>query len=229
MKKTFITAALSLCTALAYGTDYTTTTTGTGTGNGTYYGWCTALTHSYLTTTPESLQTTDVLTLNSISIVGGTGSGGTLTDGAKLAIFKYSSDSNVGSFVGISDNVAVRTAGESFTFSFSDVNLTAGQQYQFLFVSTTATAATFTTDLAEGTTMLSAYQAVAGSVRHQVHNHSSIPGGDGTYKSSGMNSWEGAYVTSATYSLSTLPVPEPTTATLSLLALAGLAARRRRK
>ncbi len=225
--KTLITAALALGSTLAFGSDYTTTTTGTGTGNGTYWGWCTALTHSYLTTTP-SITATDVLTLDSIAIAGGTGSGGTLTNGAKLVIFGYTADSTVGSFVGISDNVAVRTAGSDFTFTFTDVELTAGQQYQFLFVNATATEETFT-NLAEGATMLSTYQSVAGSVRHQVHNHSSIPGGDGTYKSSGMNSWEGAYVTSATYSLSSLPVPEPATATLSLLALAGLAARRRRK
>lgn len=64
----------------------------------------------------------------------------------------------------------------------------------------------------------------------------SIPGGWGTYKGSGINSWEGQYVPVTTVTLSKndiseeIPVvPEPTTATLSLLTLAGLAARRRRK
>ena len=44
--------------------------------------------------------------------------------------------------------------------------------------------------------------------------------------SNGFNTYSGITAGSVTY---TLPVPEPTTATLSLLALAGLAARRRRK
>ncbi len=219
---------MALGAAVSHAADYTTTTTGTGEGSGTYHGWCTALDHSYLNTTPAFAVEDEVLTLNSISINGGTGSGGTLTEGIKLAIFAYVGDSNVGAFVGISDNTATREAGKSFTFTFTGVELEVSQQYQFLYVTPTTTADTFTS-LADGATMLTTYQGVSGSVRHHVWNHASIPSGDGTYKGNGINSWEGYYVTDATYSLSSVTIPEPATATLSLLALAGLAARRRRK
>ncbi len=54
-----------------------------------------------------------------------------------------------------------------------------------------------------------------------------LPKGDGVYMVNGLNSWAGFYMPNVEVSLSA--TPEPTTATLSLLALAGLCARRRRK
>lgn len=227
MKKTIFLTALALGSTLAYGIDYTTTTTGTGQGIGSYYGWCAKLTDSFMQTDPSGLS--GLLTLNSITLHAGGGSGGSLDSGSKLAVFSYVGDAMVGEFVGLSSNSVTRSAGSDMVYRFSNVSLDVDKRYQFLFVAADTSVDHFN-NLSDGATTFTAYQSVSGSVRHNVQNHASLPSGDGTYKTNSLNNWETFYVSEAVYGLSSSEVvPEPATATLSLLALAGLAARRRRK
>lgn len=198
-----------------------------GTQNyGNYYGWTMTLTERYLDTTlndqQAELATTSVL-LNSVSLqkrTSGDASGNT----AYLAIYEYDSDGTVGTFVGVStntvtDNTVSQTPAYN-TFEFSGVTLDATKQYQYLFVTTnsTDTLSTFTGYQGNATKLGFSITAVG----------STLDTGDGIYTTSALNGWQnGNYMPNV--SISVTATPEPTTATLSLLALAGLCARRRRK
>ena len=214
-------AALASAPAMADDTYTIGIATNTTSGSyGNYYGWTMTLTESYLDTTlndqEAELATTSVL-LNSVSLqkrVDGDLSNNT----AYLAIYEYVGNGNVGTLVGVSTNTVTEDTVSQTpaynTFEFSGVTLDATKQYQYLYVSTNNTDALST---------FSGYQANAVKFGCQLTNDLE----EGLYKDNGLNSTEGNYMPNVSFSVTA--TPEPTTATLSLLALAGLCARRRRK
>lgn len=220
-------AALASAPAMADDTYTISMDTTTGTQNyGNYNGWTMTLTESYLDTTlndqEAALATTSVL-LNSVSLqkrTDGSASGNT----AYLAIYEYDSDGTVGTFVGVStntvtDNTVSQTPAYN-TFEFSGVTLDATKQYQYLFVTTNST---------DTLSSFTGYQGSAVKLGFSITAvGSTLDTGDGIYTTSALNGWQtGNYMPNV--SISVTATPEPTTATLSLLALAGLCARRRRK
>ncbi len=219
MKKTII--ALMALAGLAAAETYTASTpakSGDG-AQGNYYGFTLAFDNStYLTTdVPANLE----LMLDSITLLSR--SSGATAAAMKVAVYKYTGDSTTGTFLGVSTNTIENAAGNTtYTLSFDGITVNSSERYQFLFVNGGTT---------EDLTTFDGYKAASMAWGVSVTNSFSaqIPGGWGTYKGNGINSWEGNYIPVTTITLSTPAVPEPTTATLSLLALAGLAARRRRK
>ena len=219
MKKTLI--ALMALAGLAAAETYTASTpakSGTG-AQGNYYGFTLTFDNStYLTT---NVPADTELNLDSITLQSR--SDNSTATAMKVAVYKYEGDSTTGTFLGTSVTTLADVANDTtYTLTFEDITVNSSDRYQFLFVQA---------DTTEDLTTFAGYQAAAMSWGTSVTNSfgASIPGGWGTYKSSGINSWEGQYIPVTTVTLSTPAVPEPTTATLSLLALAGLAARRRRK
>ncbi len=219
MKKTII--ALMALAGLAAADTYTASTPAKSAAGaqGNYFGFTLSFDNAtYLTTdVPAATE----LSLDSITLQSRSDSA--TAAAMKVAVYKYVGDSTTGTFLGLSEttleNVAVDT---TYTLSFNGITVNSSDRYQFLYVD-----ANTTEDLAT----FDGYKAAAMAWGTAVTNSFStqIPGGWGTYKGSGINSWEGNYVPVTTITLSTPAVPEPTAATLSLLALAGLAARRRRK
>ena len=222
MKKTII--ALLALSGLAMADTYTASTPGKSgdSAQGNYYGFTLAFDNSsYLTTDVPS---DTILKLDSITLLSRSNGS---SDDMKVAVYEYDADGTVGAFLGTSSTVQF-AANTTFTLTFDGITVNSSDRYQFLYVAATADDSTLGT--------MEGYQAAAVQWGTSVTNSFSaqIPGGWGTYTSSGLNSWEGIYVPVTTVTLSTPvsaapAVPEPTTATLSLLALAGLAARRRRK
>ncbi len=221
MKKTII--ALLALSGLAMADTYTASTPekSSASAQGNYYGFTLAFDNAdYLTT---NVPADTELNLDSITLLSR--SDGSAND-MKVAVYEYTGDGTVGTFLGTSSTVQY-AANTTFTLTFDGITVNSSDRYQFLYVNATADDATLGT--------FAGYQAAAMQWGTSVTNSFSqnIPGGWGTYKSSALNSWEGMYVPVTTVTLSTPSVapavPEPTTATLSLLALAGLAARRRRK
>jgi len=190
---------------------------------GNYYGFTLAFDNSTYLTTDVPADTE--LNLDSITLQSRTGNNA--YGDMKVAVYEYTADSTVGTFLGTSSTVQY-AANTTFTLTFDGITVNSSDRYQFLYVAAATDDSTLST--------FEGYQAAAMSWGTSVTNSFSqnIPVGWGTYKSNGINSWEGQYIPVTTVTLSTpVPstpqVPEPTTATLSLLALAGLAARRRRK
>ncbi len=226
MKKTII--ALMALAGLAAADTYTASTpakSGDG-AQGNYYGFTLAFDNATYLTTDVPAET--VLSLDSITLQ--TRSNNATATAMKVAVYKYESDHKTGTFLGLSETTLKDVANDTtYTVEFEDIEVNSSDRYQFLFVMAETEADLTTFDgykdaaMAWGTAVTNSFSA-------------NIPGGWGTYKGSGINSWEGNYVPVTTVTLSKIDiseevpaVPEPTTATLSLLALAGLAARRRRK
>ena len=208
---------------IAMGSDFTSSiTTGNKSDNGNYYGCTFELRDTFVATTPTLSTEPTIhvhLTLDSITFYTRT-SGSQENKTAYLALYEYTTDFTTGTFVALSENtVTANTLNSALTFNFEDVIIDTTKQYQMLFVDTASTA--------ENVASFEGYQAHGTSVGINVLQQSKLPGGDGTYKGTGINSWEGSYIPKVT--VKTSNIPEPTTATLSLLALAGLAARRRRR
>ena len=219
MKKTLI--ALMALASIATAETYTASTPAKSAdgAQGNYYGFTMAFDNTtYLTTdVPADLE----LNLDSITLQ--TRTGNVTTAAMKVAVYEYTGDSTTGTYLGISETTLQDVAADTtYTLTFDGITVNSSSRYQFLFVDGNTTA-----DL----TTFDGYKEAAMAWGVSVTNSFSaqIPGGWGTYKGSGINSWEGNYVPVTTVTLSTPVVPEPATATLSLLALAGLAARRRRK
>lgn len=219
MKKTLI--ALMALAGLAAAETYTASTPAKSAdgAQGNYYGFTMAFDNTTYLTTDVPADT--VLNLDSITLQ--TRTGNATADAMQVAVYKYTEDSTTGTYLGLSTTTLKNVATDTtYTVEFDGITVNSSDRYQFLYV----TAAT-TEDLAT----FDGYKAAAMAWGTAVTNSFStqIPGGWGTYKGSGINSWEGNYIPVTTVTLSTPVVPEPATATLSLLALAGLAARRRRK
>ena len=217
MKKTI--ALLLAAAGFAMADTYTASTpakSGTG-AQGNYYGFTIAFDNSTYLTTDVPADT--VLNLDSITLQSRTGDA-TFAD-MKVAVYTFVGDGTVGTFLGTSSTVTF-AADTTFTLTFDGIQVNSSDSYQFLYVAAGTDDSTLSS--------FEGYQAAAMSWGTSVTNSfgASIPAGWGTYKASGLNSWEGQYIPVTTVTLSTPVVPEPATATLSLLALAGLAARRRR-
>lgn len=136
----------------------------------------------------------------------------------KIAVYT-DNNGTIGSFVGISSSTAYAYGSDKYmTYSFSGVELNSSSTYWYMFVNDSATEATLAADglnvhsLRMGATAVTAADGSALTV--------TSPTADATLSTDN-------YFPSMT--IKTSPIPEPATATLSLLALAGLAARRRRK
>lgn len=217
MKKTII--ALMALAGVAAADTYTSSTPDK-TNQGSYYGFTLAPANATYLTTDIPADFTGLLNLDSITIQ--TRSDNTYAS-ARVAVYEYSADHTTGTYLGVS-SAADFAANTDVEFSFDAITIDPTKRYQFLFVNTTAT------ELAS----FDAYKAASMQWGVAVTNSfgANIPGGWGTYKSNGINSWEGQYIPVVGLTLSTPgateSVPEPATATLSLLALAGLCARRRR-
>lgn len=218
MKKTLI--AIMALAGLAAAETYTASTPDKN-GQGTYYGFTLAPNNdTYLTNDiPDNIS---VMTLESITLLSRSNVGDKCPD-VKVAVYAYTADSTTGTYLGVSTNSTGTAADNTtYTLNFSGITINPNDRYQFLYVQANTT---------EDLTTFVGYQAAAMSWGTSVTNSFStnIPDGWGTYKNNKFNSWEGQFIPVTTVTLSTPAVPEPTTATLSLLALAGLAARRRRK
>ncbi len=223
MKKYITLAALLAAGSACANAGTATVSTPDKTNQGSYYGFTLAVGNgTYLEGTDifSSTETTNV-NLDSVSIL--TRDNNTFGD-AKLAVFTYVGDSNVGTLVGLSDAVTF-TTNTDVEFSFTGTTISVSDRYQYLFVSADTTAGDLT-DLAS-------YQAKAMQWGVAVTNGFSadIPQGWGTYKSNGINSWEGQYipVVDITVSASTIPEPSAFGVLAGLGALALVASRRRRK
>ncbi len=220
MKKTLITlAALTMASVASAAENISITPNATSTGKGAYSGWIGTLSDSCLT---ASTQLTEEVILSQISITTPNDNVTSPSTTVKLAIHEYSDMSSVGTFMGISTNAPTYSKNSTWTFDFSDIKLDADKIYRFSFV----------TAAADDTTN-SPWQDVGASVRIDVAFVEGLGDSKGTTASGNAGSWAShGYMPNVTYTVSNVSssnVPEPATATLSLLALAGLAARRRRK
>lgn len=226
MKKTILTLL-----ALALGGLASAITVQTGSGDGTtgmgnYNGFTLKLTDTFMEV--ENGPLSDLFQLESLTLsTPATGGSGHLNP-FKVAVYQYTSDGTIGDFVALSEEAAW-AASSSVTLNFGGINLETNQQYQYLFVNSSATVKGLTDLTAPGSTLLGNYQAVSGKGRISLTQMASLPSGDGTYTNNTIDGWEGRYIPQVTFTSTTPAVPEPATATLSLLALAGLAVRRRRK
>ena len=217
MKKTLI-ALMALASVAA--ADTYTSSTPEKTNKGNYYGFTLAPANSTYLTTDIPAGVTE-LNLDSITLLT---RDGTYSTDMKVAVYAYEGDNTVGTYLGSSSATGTDVAADTaLTLTFSGVTIDPNARYQFLFVKADATDLTLST--------FDGYKSAATAWGVSVTNSftANIPQGWGTYKGNGINSWEGQYVPVTTLTMSTVVVPEPATATLSLLALAGLAARRRRK
>ena len=226
MKKTLI--ALVALASVAAADTYTSSTPGkSGTGaQGNYYGFTLSPANTtYLTTDiPEGVTE---LNLDSLTLLTRSGSNSSVD--MKVAVYAYAGDSTVGTYLGSSSSTGTTVGNDAtITLNFSGVTIDPTARYQFMFVKAESTDLTLST--------FDGYKSASTAWGISVTNSFSanLPQGWGTYKGNGINSWEGMYVPVTTLTMSTVVapespvVPEPATATLSLLALAGLAARRRR-
>lgn len=217
MKKTII--ALMALAGVAAADTYTSSTPDKN-GQGSYYGFTLAPANATYLTTDIPADFTGLLNLDSITIQTRSDDA---FDSARVAVYEYSSDGTTGTYLGVSSaaDFAVNTDVE---FSFDAITINPEKRYQFLFVNTTAT------ELASFDEYRAASMKWGLAVTRNFPTY--IPDGWGTYKNDGLNSWEGQFIPVVGLTLSTPgateSVPEPATATLSLLALAGLCARRRR-
>ena len=182
---------------------------------GNYYGFTLALgTDTSALTDPDGILaglSGESVSLDNVSIL--TRSNNSYAD-AKLAVYSFTADGTVGDFVGLSASTAF-APDTNAEFGFEGVNLVVGQRYQFLFVNTSATE-TLLTDLgAENVTLFNLYQTYASAwgiaLTADMYGGTTLPGGWGTYKSSGLNSWEGHRMPVTSIKVSSPKIPEPGT------------------
>lgn len=218
MKKTLI--ALMALAGVAMADSATLTVAGDVTGQEIGYGFIISPTDSFVEYSGEKLL--EMFQLESVTLPC-SATGGTYASSAKLAVFERAGSDAAGYFVGISGATTHSTGDVVYSFSEA-LTLDTTKQYQFLFVSADTEASAFSTTV----TNQEAFAAVAVASRFdRCDPAGSLPKGDGVIYNNSFSDWAGQNMAKAT--LNGQSIPEPATATLSLLALAGLAARRRRK
>ena len=219
MKKTLI-ALMALASFAAAETYTASTPAKSGSGaQGNYYGFTLSFDNAAFLTTDVPSDTE--LVLDSITLQ--TRSGSVTAAAMKVAVYEYTADYTTGTFLGVSETTLKDVAANTtYTLNFEGITVDSSARYQFLFVDANTT---------EDLSSFEGYKAAAMAWGVSVTNSFSgqIPSGWGTYKGNGLNSWEGMYMPVTTITLSTPAVPEPTTATLSFVALAAMVMRRRRK
>lgn len=187
-----------------------TAETSTKDDQGNYYGFTLALgTGNPALTDPNGILESlsgSLVALDDVSIL--TRSNNSYTD-AKLAVYTYQADGNVGNFVGLSD-AASFAPDTDVKFTFGNLDLTLGERYQFLFVNASATNAALTNT--ESSSLLQLYQMYALawgiSVTADQYSGALLPSGWGTYTSSGLNAWEGHRMPVASLTVSSAAIPE---------------------
>lgn len=194
------------------------------------------------TATPETLDAAFTYGLTSLSFNSRIGSHNDVSTGdfglfvldSDMTVVGWSSNSYACRTYGTADDDGTVTAEHTFTFNFNNTWIAPDQTYTLLAVGTDALAAvgmgyTYTpgtsalTVNADELTIGGAMKRIG--VRVDYHNGVSTEGANwiNNANATSVNAAWGAVITNITL------IPEPATATLSLLALAGLAARRRRK
>ena len=222
-----IATLLAAGSAFANASDFSSSITTGEAGNGKYYGGTLKLTDSFVSTTktPESEALTatlpKMLALDTISFYSRT-AGDQGNETVYLALYEYNGDHKTGTFVALSSNtVTANTLNATLTFNFSDVEISSNKQYQMLFVNAESNN--------ENVATFDGYKAHGLAIGISVLKQGSLPSGDGTYKGTGINSWEGSYIPKVT--ITTSLIPEPSTfgllAGLGALALVGTRRRRR--
>lgn len=237
MKKTIaIIATLAAWAGTASATDvfYETVNAGSGNnrGNG-YYGWCLQLNNTVqLTTTcgTEVAQIPASVTLDTVTFKSrDTYAASPAWGDAKIAVYEYTADRTTGAFVGLSTNsTGAYVQDKEYGMEFTGITLDTTKRYQFLFVGASATV--------DNLASFDGYKENAQGMSLTLVNNAAgqnIPSGWGTYSNNTLSGWAAQLMpvlNIGTHVTQTDPVvPEPATGTLSLLALAGLCARRRRK
>lgn len=200
-------------------TDYTLTVKDQNALNGGgYNAFMMALNNACFTMTPELVGTTTV-TLDNMTIMLRSSGGNSEPSAMKIAIYD-----EAWGFVGLSNEATGSTRGETYTLSFTNVTLDVDTSYRYVFMSSSVSA----DQLSEGGDPDDSLQ-----IANQIAVYQATGAAAMLYATKNMNTATSeGYVPAVSFSISTPTspaVPEPATATLSLLALAGLAARRRRK
>ncbi len=196
------------------------------------HGFTFTLTNAYISPEAGSLPTTDITDFNLISLTLGDRSDGTNNASYGLLVLNTS---NV--ILGKSNEMSNGCNGTDEVFSFTNLTLNAATTYRFVTVDTSlfiandigknygyGTADTLTRN---GNTISDGLKAVGVAV--DLHRNISTTGLNFTSSAtfaSEQSGWS-PILSDITINVPAAAVPEPTTATLSLLALAGLAARRR--
>lgn len=192
---------------------------------GNFAGWQASLKDSYLvqngTTSTIDWDGVSSVTLTSITITNRNQS--VEKKESVLAIYQVEGNDRFGSYIGLSTNAMSNFQnGGTNTLTFDNLTLDPSQTYAFVFLTGTTTAeqAALITD--------ANFVNYSNWFQVQVSYPTSMPSGSGTISKTSLNT---GYIPTVSYNftVSSPAVPEPATATLSLLALAGLAARRRRK
>ncbi len=214
MKKTLY-LILTVCAATAY-SDTITLTPVTAPANGDvggYGGWKQSLSSADISI-PAGTTLADTVYLSSITIPA-RASDNSVGNGMTSTVWLVIYDGDT--YKGVSSSSVTFASGTtSYTFSFDNIALSKKTIYTFSFATVDSTTGAVTTD----------------GIGFRSHiSHNTPETGEGLLGTNGEAAVP-AYTAAATYVVSNdapVAVPEPATATLSLLALAGLAARRRRK
>ncbi len=243
MKKTITLAAILFCGAsVSLGSvlvatpsaDGVTTTTATIKGFAYDFGKDTSFTLN--NSVVSDLSAYENFKLTSVSLTSNTAAASTV----KLAVYKVSDSSpestnwnqnpgiqNFEGYVGVSGTATVSEGVVTFTFT-DGLTLDPTAWYAFFYVDEDAAESSFSTISG------AVSSGVGVGLNTTYYNDASISWGDMVHNNvTNANKWNSNKAVVATYTFeatsSAAAIPEPTTATLSLLALAGLAARRRRK
>lgn len=232
MKKTIV--ALLALAGVTMG-DETTVSSSYGKLNGQdqAYGFILSLSDRFMEYSGGELGET--FELASVTLHSTNSGSSAVASSAKLVIFERQGKDAFGSYVALSESANFQVGDTTYNFSES-VTLDTSKQYQFFFVAADTTSGVFS----EATDIAAAYSGVAALTRFDKFNVQAaenyttsytLPQGDGIIWNRNYTGWSGQNMAVVTFTAVPTPapaVPEPTTATLSLLALTGLAARCRR-
>lgn len=235
MKKTLI--MLLAASACAFGTEYTYNATMLGSKDkASVHGFSFTLTAANIapanTASPNITDLDNQVLLTGFTLGDRDNDAGTLVDFGLLVM-----DSNM-TIIGMSNGVCTPCDGTDNVFTFNNLIIDKNTTYKFISVRATALSEnyiglTYGGDSAETMTIDTTTNTLTGGllatgVAVDLHKDSPTTGELNFTTSSGLginqNGWS-PILTNITVET----VPEPATATLSLLALAGLAARRRRR